>query len=421
MVFGLHEYRATNLYTWILFPVNFGDFAHSSVHNTGSITSQYVAFASSLCAYHGVEASVLENERFDLMSSPRMSFRNHRPNSVLLKDLSLYVIGLRSRMYWQRIAAAATAAFWGGQNLPASWRQQFPDARLKIHLRFNVVRILWALLVKVHGRLWRFATHIIEVIFLFAQWWTVILYPRLIRIHFRHSEIFNDGTCTGGWFLNSLSQLFIGDNPSTTSLMIVPIYIFIISNLENALANILRDVLVLLDVADVHQCNKVDFPYLLFLCAFFMTSFDSFSIVVLHLNSTWLGVKDLLFVLLDFPRHASLRDRSPESSEPYVTLDSRRSLIRTTFEVHTFSFPGSHLRAPRTLLVFLFTWRIFVSQIRCAARPDNMWLLSPSEKIKWRDFLKMLWLLQSSHRVLYFLSEEFHSTIYELYGSIWWR
>ena len=38
----------------------------------------------------------------------------------------------------------------------------------------------------------------------------------------------------------------------------------IISTLEIALANIPRDVLVLLDVADVHQCNKVDFSYLLF-------------------------------------------------------------------------------------------------------------------------------------------------------------
>ena len=38
------------------------------------------------------------------------------------------------------------------------------------------------------------------------------------------------------------------------------------STLEIALANILRDVLVLLDVADVHQCSKVDFPYPLFLC-----------------------------------------------------------------------------------------------------------------------------------------------------------
>ena len=67
--------------------------------------------------------------------------------------------------------------------------------------------------------------------------------------------------------------------PSTTSLMIVPILIVLISTLEIALANIPRDVLVLLDVADVHQCNNVYFPYILFLCAFFMTSFDSFSII----------------------------------------------------------------------------------------------------------------------------------------------
>ena len=68
---------------------------------------------------------------------------------------------------------------------------------------------------------------------------------------------------------------------STTLLMMIPILIFcpyscfidllwkfmcssfhlclIISTLEMAFANISRDVLVLLDVADVHQCSKVDF------------------------------------------------------------------------------------------------------------------------------------------------------------------
>ena len=63
----------------------------------------------------------------------------------------------------------------------------------------------------------------------------------------------------------------------------------IISTLEIALANIHWDVLVLFDVADVHQCNKVDFPYLLFLCAFFMTSFHSFSIVAFAsaINIAW--------------------------------------------------------------------------------------------------------------------------------------
>ena len=44
-------------------------------------------------------------------------------------------------------------------------------------------------------------------------------------------------------------------------------------------------------------------------CAFFMTSFHSFSIVAFAsgINIAW--VKDLLFILLGFPRHASLRDR----------------------------------------------------------------------------------------------------------------
>ena len=108
----------------------------------------------------------------------------------------------------------------------------------------------------------------------------------------------------------------------------------LMSTLEIDLANILRDVLVLLDVADVHQCSKVDFPYLLFLCAFFMTSFHSFSIVAFASGSNiaW-NERSFLFELLGFPRHASLRDRYPESSEPHVTLDSQSSLIRTTFGV----------------------------------------------------------------------------------------
>ena len=79
--------------------------------------------------------------------------------------------------------------------------------------------------------------------------------------------------------LNSFSLLFIDDNRQPHRFMIVPISNFIISTLEIALANIHRDVLVLLEVADVHQCSKVDFRYLLFLCAFFMTSFHSISIV----------------------------------------------------------------------------------------------------------------------------------------------
>ena len=140
--------------------------------------------------------------------------------------------------------------------------------------------------------------------------------------------------------------------------MIVPILILIISTLETALANITRDVLVLSEVADVHQCSKVDLP-----CLFFFyfcvpslrPSFIPFPLSPFHLELTLLGLKDLLFVLLGFPRHASLRDRSPESSEPYVTLDSRSSLIRTTFGVHTSFFLGSHLRVSRTSRILRVT------------------------------------------------------------------
>ena len=117
--------------------------------------------------------------------------------------------------------------------------------------------------------------------------------------------------------------------------------------------NIHQDVLVLLGVVDVHQCNKVNFPYLLFLCAFLWLPFIPFP-----LSPTLLGMKDLLFILLGFPRYASMRDRSPESSEPHVTLDSRSSLIRTTFGVHASFFPGSHLRVSRTPQIFKVTWRI---------------------------------------------------------------
>ena len=287
-------------------------------------------------------------------------------------------------MYWHKIAAAAAAAaaFRRSGCLPASWRQRFPDARLKIHRRFNVVRILWTLLVIFHGRVWRFATQIIEMFFLAAQWLTVIHNPRFFKkiyktfrhIQWWYSALENDShnfslmttvdrfvnDCTHVKFLHSFLL-----HRSSLEIRVQLLHLgLMISTLEIALANVLRDVLVLMstsdivlenflgnvlvlaNVADVHQPSKMDFPHLLFLCAFFMTSFHSFSI--LHLDSTLLGMKDILFVLLGFSKHASLRGSSPESSGPYVTLDSRSSLIWTTFGVHIPFFPNSHLRVFRT-------------------------------------------------------------------------
>ena len=178
-----------------------------------------------------------------------------------------------------------------------------------------------------------------------------------------------------------------------------------------------------------------------------------------------LRLKDLLFILLGFLRHASLRDRSPESSEPHATLDSRSSLIRTTFGVHTSFFPGSHLRVSCTDQILRFTRRILSHN---AARRDNMCLLSPSKGIKWwassgsfyrNEFLRkvvieykipsfhcniniiefvvshVLAFLQSSTRIVYLWSKEFRFNNINLgnkewffsghaswtLGSTWWQ
>ena len=143
------------------------------------------------------------------------------------------------------------------------------------------------------------------------------------------------------------------------------VLIFNMATLEATLANNHRELLVLMSPLEIALANilvmysyywmwrmsnkwcKLDFPYRFFVCLLY----NLLAIVPLspfHLDSTLLGMKDLLFVLLGFPRHPSLRDRSPESSEPYVPLDSRSSLIRTTSRAHTSFFPSSHLRVSRT-------------------------------------------------------------------------
>ena len=120
----------------------------------------------------------------------------------------------------------------------------------------------------------------------------------------------------------------------------------------------------LLTLADVHQCNKVDF--LIFcLCAAAWAPFIPCPLLPLHLELTLLRVKDLFAHTLGFPRQASLRDRSPESSEPFVTLGSCVytpfiSVYRPDTQSRTISefcnsfFPSPHLRVSRTLRVWGF-------------------------------------------------------------------
>ena len=235
-----------------------------------------------------------------------MSSRNHSPNFCFLEGFFLF---LYFHMYWHRIVAAA-AAFRGGQVLPASWRQRFPDARLKIHLRFNVARILWALLVMFHCRLWRFATQMIEVFFLFAQWWTVIHNPRLIRIQIRHSKIFHDGTCAGGWFWirSRNSSLMTTVNHFVDECPYFDFHHFHTSDCSREHSAGCTPTLGGGGCPSMQQ-SGLSLPFV-FVCFLHDLLSFLFPLSPLHLESTLLGTKDLLFVVLGFLRRASLRQIS---------------------------------------------------------------------------------------------------------------
>ena len=123
------------------------------------------------------------------------------------------------------------------------------------------------------------------------------------------------------------------------------------------------------------QQSGLSLPFV-FMCLLY----DILSFLFHCLESTLLGMKDLLFILLGFPRHASVRDRSPESSEPYVTLDSSKFDEQNNIRSSYFFLPRFSLESISysDLVVYL---KNFVSQIRCAARRDNTNLLPPSKKI----------------------------------------
>ena len=378
-------------------------------------------------------------------------------------------------MYWHKIAAAvaaAAAAFQEAGVLPASWRQRFPDARLKIHLRFKVVRNLWAILVMFHGRLSRFATQIIEVFFFFAQWWTVIHNSRLVRIRKRHSELFNDGTCTGGW-LWIHSRNFSLMTTVNHFKMIVPIWIFcphscFIDLLWKFVYSSfiwawwfphLRLLLYSYFWMWRRSINATKWTFLTswFFCAFFMTSFHTFSIVAFAsgINIAW--VERSFICASRFPE-ACVSER--QISRIFWTVRNSRflksSLNRTTFGVHTSLFPCSHWKY-LVLPDFEVYLKNFVSQIRCAARRDNMCLLSPSETVRWRAFFRsfhrneflrkvvmeyripsfpcntniiefavlpqMFWLFSDPLPASYISSQRSFvqfGTLVELLGSIWW-
>ena len=136
------------------------------------------------------------------------------------------------------------------------------------------------------------------------------------------------------------------------------------------------------------NATKWTFLILCFLSAFFNTSFHSFSIVASAPGKILLGVQDLSLILQSFPKHASLRDRI---SRVFWTIrNSRIPEVRWSEPQSEFILLSSQVTLESISYSpgFEVYLKKFVSQIRCAARRDNMCLPSPSKKIKWKAFLR---------------------------------
>ena len=257
------------------------------------------------------------------------------------------------------VAAAAAAAFEEARIFPLLWRQRFPDAHLKIWPSFQLCSNLVNHTRDVHGRLGRFEVHYRSSL------------PSCAILN-RNSPSTNYQHSSGNSPEYSMMVLVLGDNfefflhffigqESTyfflfvgvshelfgKEMMLLPrlmsfsitifhlcenhkkkLYLCTTSSSSKlfltwgnnvVLSNSLRECTCTIELADVHQWNKVDFPCCCFVCLY-ITSFHSFSTAAFTsgINIAW-GERSFAHTL-DFLRQASLKDRSPELSEPFVTL-----------------------------------------------------------------------------------------------------
>ena len=116
---------------------------------------------------------------------------------------------------------------------------------------------------------------------------------------------------------------------------------------------------------------KWTFLFCCFVCLF-MTSFHSLSTAAFAS-----GINRSFAHSLGFPRLASLRERPPESSEPYVVLDFSKFAEQNNIQSLYSFLPRFRLESISYSPGFECYSKNFVPQIRCVARRDNMCLLSP--------------------------------------------
>ena len=233
----------------------------------------------------------------------------------------------------------------------------------------------------------------------------------------RHSGIFNDGTCIGGWFwihslnfsLMTTANHFVNDSPNLNFLVLFLLHRsspevrvrlihlgLMISTLEIALANIHRDVLVLFHAWD---CSREHSPG----CA---RTFGCGGCP--SMQQRWLSFPFvcLVYDFLSFLFHCRLCIwTQPCLGEGSVVCASRfpeacvseRQISRVFWIIRNSRFPKfadqNHIRSSCFFLPS-FTFesiscspdfegylKNFVSQIRCAARRDNVLPFTFKEKL----------------------------------------
>ena len=155
-----------------------------------------------------------------------------------------------------------------------------------------------------------------------------------------------------------------------------------------------RSVHVLFELADVHQCNKVDFHCCCFVCLFF-TSFHSFSTATFAsgINIAW-GERS--FAHTRFPK-TSVSERQISRNgctfhlcvhPSYLCVHLRLAEQNNIWSLYFF-LPKSTLESISYSPGGRVTRRILLPQIRHVARRDSMRQLSPYNKwIKWRAFFR---------------------------------
>ena len=315
--------------------------------------------------------------------SARLSSRNCTQNSILSKDLMDFILGCIDKGWLLLLSRRPGFSRF----VEASVSRSTPESLTLVSTLFESRKTLPVIF---HSKLGKFEAHIIEVLFLRAQLWTVTHHLRLIKILLAHSGAFSDGTCTGGWFwiflatfhwCQSPTFMWMSECTNTNFSALVPW----VSNMY-------------LGIADAHQRTNLDFSLLL-LCASFLPPFIPCPLLPSRLKSTWLGVRDLLHILsvsrskrlwetdlqscclnhswLSNPHYAhfvSVHQRLAEQNN----VQSLYSFLPKSTRENTLYYPGIEGYSKN-----------LVPQVRHIARRDNMRLLPPVKKDKVNSCTKL--------------------------------